>query len=124
MVDALEGLLEGFNGAQGHVRCFLHILSLVAKSLISHFDACTKKHVAQQDDEEAELASLADALREAQDIEAAWKARGESAGDVEEEGGDDVNDEVDAVGELTEEEREEFEEHVRLVKLALAKVSG
>ncbi|TFK81779.1 hypothetical protein K466DRAFT_452428, partial [Polyporus arcularius HHB13444] len=38
MVEALMKLLPGFPGEVNRVRCFTHILNLVAKSLIRQFD--------------------------------------------------------------------------------------
>ena len=124
MIEVLEGLLEGFDGAQGHVRCFLHVLSLVAKAVIRYFDARPDKD-ATQEDEEKELAALAEALREAQMLAAKRMQAGEAEDEESDgEGDDDASDEVDAMEDLSEEERKQFEKDVRPVKLALAKVSG
>ncbi|KAI0752331.1 hypothetical protein C8Q80DRAFT_1064774, partial [Daedaleopsis nitida] len=38
MVDKLADLLPEFGGQQGQVRCFLHILNLLAKSLLCQFN--------------------------------------------------------------------------------------
>ncbi|KAF8546236.1 hypothetical protein OG21DRAFT_1375408, partial [Imleria badia] len=38
MVDELETQVLGFGGAASYTRCFLHVINLVAKSLIRQFD--------------------------------------------------------------------------------------
>ncbi|KAI1788194.1 hypothetical protein LXA43DRAFT_838229, partial [Ganoderma leucocontextum] len=38
MVEELALLLDGFDGQDSHVRCFLHVLSLVVKALLREFD--------------------------------------------------------------------------------------
>lgn len=42
MVDDLKALVPTFGGSTSHIRCFLHTVNLVAKSLIREFDV-TKK---------------------------------------------------------------------------------
>ena len=38
MIDELEVMLEGFPGTPNQTRCFIHILNLVAKSVIKQFN--------------------------------------------------------------------------------------
>ncbi|KAG2345635.1 hypothetical protein BDR05DRAFT_831788, partial [Suillus weaverae] len=38
LVDNLETMLLEFGRAAAHTRCFLHIVNLIAKSLIQEFD--------------------------------------------------------------------------------------
>ncbi|KAG1843643.1 hypothetical protein C8R48DRAFT_556094, partial [Suillus tomentosus] len=38
MVDNLADILPSFPGTVNHTRCFLHMINLVAKSLIKEFD--------------------------------------------------------------------------------------
>ncbi|KAF8546591.1 hypothetical protein OG21DRAFT_1373998, partial [Imleria badia] len=38
MIKALSKMVPTFRGAASHTRCFLHIVNLVAKSLIRQFD--------------------------------------------------------------------------------------
>ena len=47
MVDSLGDSVDAFKGAGTRVRCFLHILNLVAKSLIRQFDARADKEKAK-----------------------------------------------------------------------------
>ena len=43
MVNALANILENFPGEPNQTRCFLHILNLVAKTIIKQFDVPKKK---------------------------------------------------------------------------------
>ncbi|KAG1878535.1 hypothetical protein C8R48DRAFT_559224, partial [Suillus tomentosus] len=51
MVEKLAEMLLSFPRAPNHTRCFLHMVNLVAKLLISEFDM-TKKDVNQALEEE------------------------------------------------------------------------
>jgi hypothetical protein len=42
MIEELEDIVDGFPGAAKQTRCFAHILSLVAKSIVRLFDAPKK----------------------------------------------------------------------------------
>ncbi|KAG1872023.1 hypothetical protein C8R48DRAFT_595815, partial [Suillus tomentosus] len=42
MIDDLEALVPIFGGSMSHTRCFLHMVNLVAKSLIHEFDVMKK----------------------------------------------------------------------------------
>ncbi|KAG2035957.1 hypothetical protein BDR03DRAFT_821952, partial [Suillus americanus] len=46
MVDNLAEALPSFPGKANHMRCFLHTINLVVKSLLKEFDM-TKKEVTQ-----------------------------------------------------------------------------
>ncbi len=120
MIDELARVLPSFAGAPNRVRCFTHVLNLVAKSLIRQFDAEVDKDEAADDADERELAELAAGL-EAE--EAATRASS-AAEDVDEggSGDDDPDDEFDALEELSDDEKAQFLEDIRPVKLVLAKV--
>ena len=63
MIEELEFLLEDFPGAANHARCFTHILNLVVKSIMKHFDLPQgKKDVA--DEATMELMKLAGDIEE------------------------------------------------------------
>ena len=53
MIEELHTLVTEFAGSASHTCCFLHIISLIAKSLIQQFDA--KKKTAEADSELAEM---------------------------------------------------------------------
>ncbi|KAH9897079.1 uncharacterized protein BXZ73DRAFT_23617, partial [Epithele typhae] len=52
MVEHLETELNGFSRGGGHVRCFGHIIQLVSKALMKHFDAPKKDDKRKGDDAE------------------------------------------------------------------------
>ena len=60
MIARLASLLPDFDGPPNRVRCFAHVLNLVAKSLIRQFDADIDKEAAAQGADERELAELAE----------------------------------------------------------------
>ncbi|KIM52799.1 hypothetical protein SCLCIDRAFT_101208, partial [Scleroderma citrinum Foug A] len=111
MIRELETLTLDFAGFASHTRCFLHIMNLIAKSLLHQFDA--KKATVHGD---SEMATLADELAN----EEAMVDEIEDDNDLEVDNEDGWIDEME---DLTENERIELEESMRPVKLALAKVS-
>ncbi len=120
MIEELARVLPGFAGAPNRVRCFTHVLNLVAKSLIRQFDAEADKDDAADGADERELAELAAGL----DAEEAATRASAAAEDDDESFGvdDDTDDEFDALNELSEDEKAQFLEDIRPVKLVLAKV--
>lgn len=128
MIDALAdpesiAYLEEFEGHDARVRCFLHILSIVCgKNLVHQFDSPSQKakDKAAQDAEEREVAELEQELEEV--TRTTVGGMGDEAGDGE--GGEDDNDEgLDVMGDLTAEEKENFQRDVRPIRLLLVKVS-
>lgn len=127
MVDVIEEDIDAFNGKEARVRCFLHIMNIVAgKNLIRQFDtaaARAKDNNDEDKEEEKEIMALAHEL----DVASADDGVGDSQGDEgnDEDDSDDLDGEdlLDAVAELTEAERSEFEASSRPLKLLLAKVS-
>ncbi|KAI0743017.1 hypothetical protein C8Q80DRAFT_1065845, partial [Daedaleopsis nitida] len=79
------------------------------------FDADIDKEAAEQDADKRELAKLAEGLAEEESM---WEGTGTMADDDL----DDPDDEVDAMQDMTAEEREQFMEDVRPVKLVMAKL--
>lgn len=110
-------LLPNFPGAANRCRCFLHVVNLIAKTLLKQFDIPKKKAKEALDEAERELLELAQDL----DIEEATTAAENGLGGDSEEN-DDVEGWVDETAELTEEEREELRENSRPVRLVLVKV--
>lgn len=140
MVEELMTLADGFAGPAAHMRCLLHIINLVAKSLLCQFDV-KKKDIPN------------DSTRsESPDIDAASNSgkgdgtddRTKSDGDItcdqqaleglmiedeedDSEGQEDKDEDkdegwVDKVAEMSKAERHEFEKNIHPVKFALAKV--
>lgn len=52
MIEEMSDLIPTLTGAANHTHCFLHVVNLVAKSLIQQFDV---KKDAAEDDELKEL---------------------------------------------------------------------
>lgn len=113
MVAELAKILPRFSEV-GHTRCFLHIVNLVAKSIIKQFDVPKAENGTEMDRAAQALASLAEGL------------------DIEEEGAQDDSDEIaddrpldgwiDFRSGLTDEEREQIDLSVQPVRATLTKV--
>ena len=121
MITHLAKRLPAFQGTFHRVRCFAHVIQLVAKSLLRSFDA---KHI--EDAEAVVDKDIEMLLRLAEDM-ASEDAAAVAAG-REEEGEDapleDDEDWVDEIASLSIEEQAEFEQELVPVKLVLAKVGG
>jgi len=117
MIRELESLAPAFDGFANHTRCFLHVVNLVAKSLLRQFDA--KKMTVGSD------AELTEWVNELTEEENAARTRGNESNDDADATGDKDNDDgwVDEMDALTEGEKLELERSIRPVKLALVKVS-
>lgn len=114
MVDALGEELPGFNRPCVCMRCFLHILNLVAKCLIWQFNACVDKENVGPNEAKHELA---EALQGHYNC-VMTGLDGEAGGDD-----DGEDDEVNTMKKMNEEEHTVFEAGVHPIKLVLAKVS-
>ena len=120
MADEMEHLLPAFSSGN-RVRCFTHVLNLIAKSLLKQFETAKKSENEDDDftEEEAELLTLAENLDE-EEFSAAEEKMDEDGGAVEEDSMDEWVDEVDA---LTPDECLLLEDEIRPVKMVLVKVS-
>lgn len=114
MIQELETLTPEFAGFASHTRCFLHIVNLVAKSLLCQFDA--KRETIRRD---AEMVTLADELVREEEM----MDETEDDDDDDDIKADNEDGWVDELENMTENERIELEESIWPVKLALAKVS-
>ena len=123
MIEELHTLVAEFAGSASHTHCFLHIINLIAKSLIQQFDV--KKKTAEVD---SELAEMGKELNEDErlldevvhDDEDEDEGKGEGEGERIEEG---LTDEwIDETEGLDREERIQLERSIRPVKLVLVKV--
>jgi len=115
MVAALKDLLVVFPGESNRTRCFDHIVNLIARSIIQHFDVSKPKGSELLDEELEELMALAEDL----DKEELETRQGE---------GDDTDDDdtdgwVDEREELSETEKKVFDKNVQPVRRVLVKVS-
>lgn len=110
MVTELADQIETFGGNASRIRCFLHVLNLVAKTILAQFDTC--KDIGGGD---YELRNLARELEEAE-IQAI---------ETEETPGKELVEEdewVDERDDMTDDERATHNDQVRPLKLILAKV--
>jgi hypothetical protein len=119
MIDSMAAIIEGFPGEENRVRCFNHIINLIAKSLLRLFEVLKKKWGAEAEVNEVEVAlhELASDL----DLEDMEMQRDTFAtgGDV---GVDDDNDVVDEIVKMSDEEAREFRKVVLPITKALLKV--
>ena len=118
MVDELSKLLRNFPGDANRMRCFLHIVNLVAKQLLKQFDI-PRKHVdSALDKAEKQLLDLAAGI----DIEELVPAAEQGAGVVS-DGNNDIDGWVDKMDELDAVEHDTLEKSIQLIRLVLVKVS-
>jgi hypothetical protein len=120
MIDKLAELLENFLGPSNHTRCFLHIINLVAKTLLKQFDLPEKAAEDALDDAEKELLDLADGL----DHEPlASEMSASELGDEENEPqNDNMEGWVNKMQKLSEDECGELLDEIQPIKLVLVKV--
>jgi len=120
MIDELEDQVLKFGGRATHPCCFLHMVNLIAKSLVCEFDVKKWRdgEYTRSEDEDAErleqeLRTLADG------IELEERA---TVDENDLDGNNEFEGWIDEIERLTNEEWKEFHETVRSVKLALVKV--
>lgn len=122
MVHELEILVDGFTGPTFHMCCFLHVVNLVAKSLICQFDVKNKKgeqewHAeGESDDYSQDLKNLEELYKEIDDGD-----MGDNAGLSGHHADEGVVNEMDDSG---NQEWDNLECEVWLVKFVLAKVAS
>jgi hypothetical protein len=106
MIDELAILLPYFRGSTNRVRCFLHIINLVARKILTQFDLPKKKpgHL------ETDLDQLAGDIDE-EELETRKEL----------EGGED--DDNDGVSSIPDDASEEVHMHIQCVRKVLVKVN-
>jgi len=114
MVDELADLLPSFPGKANQTRCFLHIINLVAKSIIRQFDVAKGKAGEALDEAEEALCALAKGI-DLEDLEM-------QSDQNENENDDNVDGWVDERNALSATDRDALDASVRPVKLMLVKV--
>jgi hypothetical protein len=115
MIEELPDMLPTFPGAANRCCCFLHIVNLIAKTLLKQFDVPKKDAGAALDDAERELLEMAAGL----DMEEMLTVAENGVGDEED---DNVDGWVDEMAKLSEEESEELQKSIQPVRLVLVKV--
>jgi hypothetical protein len=122
MIKYLANTLEAFPGEPKQIRCFAHIINLVAKCIMKQFDEPKKRNRDnEKDDENGNAAEIELVLQElAEEIEDF-----EDENECEEEDrrdGHEENGESDGREGMSDEQIHELDENVRPVRLVLAKV--
>ncbi len=119
MINELSNLLPNFPGAPNRCRCFLHIVNLVAKSVLKQFDVPDDRADAALNQADHELIELAMGI----DMEELRTVAEQGAGG-DSEGNDNTEGWVDETVGMSSEEREELREDIQPVRLVLVKVSS
>jgi hypothetical protein len=123
MISELANILPNFSEV-GHTCCFLHIVNLVAKSIIRQFDLQKRRGDRYLDKAEQELHDLA-SIDDLEDEQANQIMEHEIDGEIDV--GDETNDNndgwIDETMLLSLSERQRSEEDIHPVKLVLVKVS-
>jgi hypothetical protein len=109
MIDELEDLVATFPGKPGRTRCFVHIINLIAKSVIKQFDVPKAKKGEVLDDALEELIALAG------DIELEERVTRESANEDDDLEDDHEEGWVDEQAKMSKEDQVKLNEDVRLV---------
>jgi hypothetical protein len=120
MIDELVDMLPNFLGQANHCRCFLHIINLIAKTLLKQFDIPKKDTESALDDAERELLNLAAGI----DLEEMVTIAEAGAGDKDDKENDNPEGWVDKMALLSDDERVALHKNVRPVRLVLVKVSN
>lgn len=123
MIDELEELIPEFSKVN-HTRCFLHVINLVARTMVKQFDVRKTITGAISVDEDEEIRELAGDLdynrEERQTQEALLQESAATANNLGPE--DDVEGWVDEITALSVADRADLEESIRPVKMVLVKV--
>lgn len=117
MISELAELVEEFPGAPNQIRCFLHVLNLVVKSIIRQFDLPKVQADAILNEAKAELRNLAG------NLELEEMVSQQESGTDEELEDDSVEGWVDEREEMTVMDVEALDESVGPLRLMLTKVS-
>jgi hypothetical protein len=115
MIKELAEFIPGFEGEVGHTRCFLHVVNLVAKSLIHQFDV----HSSQTEVDEEQQPEVTDEA----EVEGTPSDDAADSDESEDTTADDDDGFVDEVETLGEGEKELHIHTIRPVKAVLVKVS-
>lgn len=119
MTTHLSQLLPSFGGEPTQTRCFLHIVNLVAKSILKEFDSQPKTKQTTRDDEDDD--ELDGGLSEELSL---MREDNEVCGDDDEGIDDDTDGWVDEMEEMGASERKVLRKSLQPVKIMLVKVSA
>ncbi|PPQ85854.1 hypothetical protein CVT26_001954 [Gymnopilus dilepis] len=125
MVTEMHDRIPAFNKVN-RMRCFLHILNLVAKSMLKQFELPAKKETNFTDEERevlGDLVGLSEGLMAEESATRSEEERDVDSYKIPDEDEEDEEDWVDEI-ELTPEEVKELQEKTLPVTRVLVKVSG
>ena len=127
MIEELANLLDDFPGLANQMRCFLHILNLVVKSIIQQFDLPKSKKTlddsdADEDDPTLDAATM-ELLKLAGDVNLEEQITVSASDDDLEATDDEEEGWVDKHDNMTEDDLKELAASVQPVRLLLTKVS-
>lgn len=138
LTTELAKQVQSFGGELSWTRCFLHIVNLIAKSIIRQFDIPKNESVMPDDDDDDEAPEALDVLDDDDDVEEQLlqelakgvaiddertiAERGE--GNPEDANIDDIDGWVDEVANLSPAERAGLHKTLRPVKLVFVKVGN
>jgi hypothetical protein len=116
MIDELIDLLPNYPGAANRCRCFLHVVNLIAKSLLKQFKVPKKDVDTVLDAAEQELLELAAGADMKELVTVAERGLGNN------EDADDMDGWVNEMNLLSDDESEELRQSIQPVRLVLVKV--
>lgn len=123
LVDELAKILPRFGGETNRTRCFLHIVNLVAKSLLREFDAPKKKDIGSSSSAAEDLMDefAEDTMEEEEEEEEELQMHVDDSNENE---CDDDDDEgwVDEVELLSTREHAALTSSIRPIRVVLIKV--
>ena len=130
MIEHLATLVKTFPGTTNQMRCFAHVLNLVAKSVLRQFEAPKANGNKAMGEAAKELAAVSDELGD--DANEIFESGGNEVGDDMEDASDEVaNDDVvdddkdglpDERGKLSNVELTNLDKSVKPIRLVLTKV--
>lgn len=122
MIDELKDQVLEFDGHSTHAWCFLHMINLVAKSLVCEFNVDKKgragEHTGSMDEDTERLEQELWTLTEGIELEEL-----STVDENDLDGNDELEGWIDKVERLSEEAWKEFQRTICLVKLALIKAN-
>jgi phytoene/squalene synthetase len=117
----MDDLIDEYSEVN-RVRCFLHIVNLIAKAMLKQFDASKRKKDGEAVDDELE-AALTELAADLDLEERETQAFGNGVTEDDSDDNDVTDIEVDAAIAMSAQELAEFQTELRPVMLVLAKVS-
>jgi hypothetical protein len=120
MIAELVNFIANFLGQPNQTCCFLHIINLVAKSIIWQFDVTKGKADSMLNEAEEVLWALAEGL----DLEDLETLREQEGDDDKDDDGSDIDGWVGGRDTLSVADREALDVSIWPVKLVLVKVNG